>query len=409
MNKSKPRLSEIREYVAHESYKMTFALMCMISLLLLLLDGIYSKQAMLLSISIIIELQKFDLTVVAFFFGYIIYGVMYFYVVLALIFRKNQESNFSLAFGTFFLMYISALSKMILLGHRPFFISNEVNSSFCICDYGNPSSHAIIGLGTLMLIYTDIVHNEKISRNTAMFMKIIIVLAQAGISFSRLYLGAHSLNQITIGWSIGITAFLGIRRLNDYLQKYIMWPMFYKDRFRNKLAISHLLFHMMWTNYLIFLVWSYRFTKFDLQENEYFTFNNCKMCSVELEQNFSVKVVKDALWFNIYFGMMFGIYISTNTRFKHSGFYSEGSIVKCLLRVFIFICCMSPLILALYPSTDNTIVTFVRILILSVVTGMLYTYFFYEVLKFLNLEIVSSNKNSISTFSGFSGAIIFKV
>lgn len=406
MIKSLSTGADLNEYIAHEKYRMTFWLMFMITIFLMLLDYGQGHKILHLSTAIIIELQKLEAYKISIYSGYIIYGLIYLYIVLAFMLRKNQESNFSLVFGTFILMYTAAVSRLILVGHRPFFISNELKSDHCICDYGKPSANAVIGIGNLMLIYTDIVHHHNITKGTSIIMKVAILVIQVYISFTRLYIGAHSLNQIIIGWSIGVTTFLGIRLVNDYMLKFIIWPIFYKDRFTNKKAIFHLLFHMMWTNYLVFFLWSYRYTLFDVANNPYFNFANCKICLNNIQQNFSVKVVKEALWFNLFFGMMIGIYISRKVRFTYVGFYDDRYIGKCILRILVFLLCTSPLVFAIVPVVDSVVISFVRILLLSLFVGIIITSFYYRILDFLGLSVQALSKSGLCFVSPFDTSII---
>lgn len=401
MKRSDKNASELNEYIEHERYKISFILMLMITTFLILIDNLYNHQITQLSIALTIKLQKFDLYYISLFFDYFIYGLMYLYVLGVYIIRKNQESNFSLIFGTFFLMYVSAILKLIMVGNRPFFINNKLNEDFCICDYGKPSAHSIIGLGTTMLIYTDLIHNNNISKYKTIIMKIFIVLIQFGVLLSRLYLGAHTINHMILGWCVGLTVFFGLRRINDYMQKYIIWPIFYKDRFQNKPAIFHLLFHMTWTNYLVFWLWSYRYTKFDVKENSYFNFDNCKICIADIGHNFSVNVVRDALWFNIFFGMMLGVYISKTTRFTYAGLYDEGEFKLFICRVSIFLLCISPLILAYYPIIDIVIITFLRMILFCVFIGMFSTSVFYSLLEGIGLPIRMLHNSNISIISDF--------
>lgn len=408
MDNSKPRVSDLSEYVVHERYKMSFILMIMITMLLSLLDNVYGEMITNISISLIVKLQKIDLSFFFLAFSYLAYFFMYLYILCVLMLRRNQESNISLIFGACCMIYVSTIFKLIMLGHRPMFTSNDLNSEYCICDYGKPASHMVIGLGTLMLIYTDIKHNHKISAFGTFVLKFSIIAIQLGAGLGRLYTGANSINQIVIGWSIGITMFLGLQRIDDYMQKYIIWPIFYKDRFRDKRAIFHLLFHMMWGNYLLFWFWAYRYTTFDIVENKYFSFENCKTCLAELAHNFSVKVIKDAVWFNLYFGMMLGIYVSKTTRFMHTGFYTDGDSKKCAMRMLIFLLCISPLILAFVPTIDNVVITFVRILVLCIVVGILSTSSFYWILDYTNLSSGIVAKSSVSGLSSTAQSIIFK-
>ena len=56
-----------------------------------------------------------------------------------------------------------------------------------------------------------------------------------------------------------------------------------------------------------------------------------------VQQKFSTKNVKEALFINFYFGMLFGILIGKYERFDYAGFYFDRSIIKCILRFFVYL------------------------------------------------------------------------
>lgn len=387
MNLNRQRDDEINEYIVQDKFKIAFIVMFIVTLLLLFTDRMYSTIFMNLSIDITIELQKFDLTRTAWFFNNTIFYLMYIYIAIVYTLRKNQESNFSLLWGACFLIYVSGITKLMLIGYRPIFLSEKINSDYCMCTYGKPSAYSLISIGTLSLIYTDLKNNDRYKSSTRSLMKLIIVIIQLGTSFSQLYIGINSINQIILGLAIGFTTFCGIRRMNDYMLKYIIWPVFYKDRFNDKRAIFHILFHMMWTNYLLFCLWSYRYTTFDITTNNYFNFSNCKQCLINVGSNFSVETTFYTLWFNIYFGMLLGIYISKRVRFNHKGLNAEGDIAKYIQRTMLFIFTLTPLIFAFVPYFNSVIVTFIRILFLSLIVGILMTSVYFDLLDYFALTI----------------------
>lgn len=378
---------KLNEYVAHDKFKVSFILSLLVTIILILIDRLYENGLMDVTIRITLELQKYNLFWVATFFSYIFFFFLYGYIFFAMTLRRNQESNYTLLFGVLFLFYIQALMKMVLLGSRPIFNHPVIQQEHCICDYGKPSGHGIIGLGTMLLIYFDIINNHKVSELGKFFMKLVIAVFTFMIAVSRLYLGAHSINQVFLGWSIGLTCFFGLRQLNDYIQKYIIWPIFYKTSFRNKRAIFHVLFHFMWTNYLLFFAWTYRYTTFEKADNEFFNFKNCVYCVENMGQNFSTKIIKEASIFNLFFGMMIGIYISRFKHFDHAGFYAEEDFGKYVLRVMILALMMSPLVIGFIIHIDNVILKFLRVFILCIICGILMTSTFFDLLKMFDLEI----------------------
>ena len=340
-----------------------------------------------LSIRLIIEIQKYKIFSIAWAFSYGIFVPIYGYIFFAMTLRANQENNYCLLFGVMFLHYIHAILKLTLVGSRPIFHSSDIRAEYCVCDYGMPSAHGILALGTLLLIYFDIIHNHKISKYRKYYMKIGIGCIAIINSIGRLYLGAHSINQIVLGWSIGITCFLFLRQINDYVQKSIIWPIFYKDNFKNTRAIFHILFHFMWTNYLIFWVWTYRYTRFEVKENPFFEFKNCLHCLDKIERNFSCKIVKESSLFNLFFGMMIGIYISRIRFFAHRGFFAERNVGLYILRLMLLSLMMAPLVIGFILVFDNLLLKFIRLFFLCIVCGILMTTVFFKLLTNFDLDI----------------------
>lgn len=400
MESKRERENSPNEYIMLDSFKILFIIMAIVTFILLLLDRIYSDDLMEWSISVSVELQKYSLDSVAWFFGTTVQVVMYAYIAVVYTLRKNQETNFSLLFGALFLIYIGGISKLMLLGHRPYFLNESLNPDYCICDYGNPSSNAIVTLGTMLLVYTDITTQHKFGGAAKLGMKLTVVVIQLGVSFSNLYLGNHSVNQIMLGWAIGFTSFLGIRRMNDYMLKFIIWPIFYKDRFKDKRAIFHIVIHMMWMNYLLFSLWAARYTSFDVSDNTYFTFKNCKACLIHVGSNFSVEAASSALWINAYFGMLLGIYVSRRMQFNHKGLFAEGDITKYILRSMLLAATISPIVFAFIPVLYNVIITFARKLFLAVIIGMLTTSSYFDMLDYFGWTIESVPHQDESQFNG---------
>jgi len=109
---------------------------------------------------------------------------------------------------------IDALSSIIKLNEhdpRPFWVSDDVQAFSCSNQYGNPSGHCFTCLGIPLAIWLD--YNAYSIKNpdakwTAWYWRLLafaFVLAfPATISYSRMFLGVHSLNQVLYGFSLGL-------------------------------------------------------------------------------------------------------------------------------------------------------------------------------------------------------------
>lgn len=70
-----------------------------------------------------------------------------------------------------------------------------------------------------------------------------------------------------MGSVMGAMIFLGTRKYSDDINKRLIWPIFYKDRFNEQKAIFTLLSFTMILNYLIFFLWGLNYTVYETQSN----------------------------------------------------------------------------------------------------------------------------------------------
>lgn len=59
------------------------------------------------------------------------------------------------------------------------------------------------------------------------------------------YMYFGSKQQVYLGWIFGIFLYIGLKHLEPKIQKYIIWPLIYKDRFREKKTIFYILFFIL--------------------------------------------------------------------------------------------------------------------------------------------------------------------
>ena len=86
---------------------------------------------------------------------------------------------------------------------RPFWASPDVQAWGCSQEFGNPSGHAGVSMGLMLMGVFDIWSTFKVH----VFWKVVMLLSGViwtlSIGYSRLYLGVHGLNQVLLGWCIG--------------------------------------------------------------------------------------------------------------------------------------------------------------------------------------------------------------
>ena len=100
-------------------------------------------------------------------------------------------------------------TKMLYHQPRPYFVDDDINSlDKCSAEYGNPSGHSLFSAAFFMFIYLDIWHIESSDRKNNKGKWLLSLFGSVSmfilIGFARLYVGAHSMNQILYGWLLGV-------------------------------------------------------------------------------------------------------------------------------------------------------------------------------------------------------------
>jgi membrane-associated phospholipid phosphatase len=101
-----------------------------------------------------------------------------------------------------FAIYLQAALKLVYLDWRPVFLSANFNSKYCDADYGKPSGHALTS-AFLLPITLNIIYNPT-TRFGKWSIYMVSFLVVGCIMFSRLYFAKHSINQLILGFFIGV-------------------------------------------------------------------------------------------------------------------------------------------------------------------------------------------------------------
>lgn len=120
--------------------------------------------------------------------------------------------NYANIYKTFTLLMALLIStaefsilKMIYEGPRPYFIDLSIIPIDCEGGWGNPSGHSLSSMAfylTLWHIITECkqIRDKKIIKIISLIFTILLIIS---IMFSRIVLGAHSINQILFGGLMG--------------------------------------------------------------------------------------------------------------------------------------------------------------------------------------------------------------
>ena len=337
-------------YVEKSGYKVEMLICTFVLVISVLLDQLYGDSVFEFSSTLIILLQEYDLSDLTLFCSYFLFFLIFLYPIICYVIRNHIEVSLIMLMQTFALIYFEALFKLIYTDTRPIFVNEDIRNENCLCDYGKPSGHSMISVALPLLIISDLNNRFRISRNIKIMIVFLYLTFIGIISFSRLYLGHHSLNQIYLGWIFGISVFIFLKHFESKMQKYVIWPLIYKDRFREKKTIFYMLFLILITNYLLMVYWVNVFTNFEYSENKFWEFRNCRSCLTNLEFRFSSNALMRGLPFNIFFGMLTGMYLSkrkfSNVRIQWESLTGG----QRLLKFMVYIAILSLEIFAFFPK-----------------------------------------------------------
>ena len=106
------------------------------------------------------------------------------------------------------------LLKLYFAEGRPFFLNSAIRPQSCKdLEFGYPSGHTAATSATYLTLYFCLIRKMELtctrtSRQTNRLIKVIgllvVFLGLVIIGFSRLYVGAHSFDQLLTGWVLGL-------------------------------------------------------------------------------------------------------------------------------------------------------------------------------------------------------------
>jgi hypothetical protein len=109
-----------------------------------------------------------------------------------------------LVFLTFFILniYLNAVEKILFMDPRPYMYSLKVKQLQWVCPYefGNPSGHSRMVFQFYSFLAFDVLGRGR----KGVWRMVLPVLMGVLVPLSRLYLGAHSSNQVILGLLLGI-------------------------------------------------------------------------------------------------------------------------------------------------------------------------------------------------------------
>lgn len=253
-------------------------------------------------------------------------------------------------------VYAQAALKLVYLDWRPVFLSSGFDKRYCDADYGKPSGHALTS--TLLLPVTLFVYFRPTSSFGKFGMYIFSLFVVGCVMFSRLYFAKHSINQLFLGFAIGlfchVLLFLTLDKwftdnffaplINDFhdsLERPIELvhsngksppelspdePITISEKDKETVLVGNpvknskaaiVLFGLFVVSNLLMIVGVVTAKMYvEFPDSPFFqSFKNCQEMKNQYNSNFSSKIIRDGGAFNIFFGIFLSHYI-TRRRFQ---------------------------------------------------------------------------------------------
>ena len=137
-----------------------------------------------------------------------LYGSIAGPIAYVLAFNRDRERPVYYCLAALIASILTNLGKLLYADPRPFWSSDDIEAFYCSSQYGNPSGHSIFPWCMAMLIALDYTESSATDSTTSVLIKTSALLFGYSVSYSRVFLGVHSLNQIFFGAQLGLwTAF----------------------------------------------------------------------------------------------------------------------------------------------------------------------------------------------------------
>ena len=167
------------------------------------------------------------------------------FFVIFLFFPIN--SSFLTLQSLIYSIYITNLFKIIYRNRRPYWES-DILDVVCNSGYGNPSGHSLTSTAYYLTLAHIVTNFSFFKRDTkGKIVKIIIfilfIILAVLIMFSRVILGAHSINQVLYGFTLG----LGLYFVIIYILSYHTYSSekFLKHVTNKIVIIIYMIFHIL--------------------------------------------------------------------------------------------------------------------------------------------------------------------
>ena len=291
------------------SDKITNTIIMILLPIIIFTELFYRKPLFNLSLTVEKHIQNFmgdkDSTPIIIFKIITDFGGDYFMVIGIVIvyWFFSIVETFTYTFGFLFSLYIHCVMKVWYASLRPNWEDPSLFIGVCDGSFGNPSGHSFISFFNYLTLLRFVLDHKNIKDKD--FLKIILIILfllwSTLVAFSRVVLGAHSINQIIFGTLLGMWVSLCITHVfkcDKITAKY------YRSFFREKQYI------IFFTVYVILCIIISIISTFIFNQNLDYDELNKKLnknCSVIIEnKRFNYASLKDSILISGFFGLYCG-------------------------------------------------------------------------------------------------------
>lgn len=326
-------------------------------------DQIWGRRLFDFSTRVSVELQRYPLTAPSFFFAYVLIYGLFFTPILGFFFQRDKVKASHGLLGPFMLIWLADVLKLVYADSRPCLNSSLLRKTplFCRMDYGKPSGHALLSTGLGLYIAQDF--NQHFIRPHWHWVS---YLFGGGVAFatmlSKMYLAAHSINQLVLGFLWGVFAFLCMNNLRPLLEKHIFKPVLLWSSRKEKLRRARTLVGLILISMSITVLccWLWTFSRENLGSDFFQAIVSYQISEAKLSRSFSTKIVTEALMMNMPMAMFLGFSISPIKPYSGLQFLSDRNLWKIPLRYAITYSFLLLLFFALHPRFSNPYLRVIR-------------------------------------------------
>ena len=318
--------------------------------------------------------------------------------------------------------FLTGVLKMMIQDPRPYWISGDIKNDNCEMGYGNPSGHAMSSVAFYLTLWHLLSENckmeKKFNRKTCSLLFFVIIIFT--ILMTRIFLGAHSIDQIILGGSIGFLIYFFFFQilLIDTIDKFE-----FKDFIMIKIKYFGIIYFLLSLLTILYYLWK----DFTHDKNWEFIIQNDKDCSkipenrkyekesllslpIFISSFFSILGIKLEInylfqgniekWLDCNFNQTFDDDESllTTISMSRDTLWNQTNSIKSVLRLFVIVL-MNIVSIVLYYFVDFSYPLYIVLIFKLLVPNSLVCFINFFMVKHVCSKVGLINNYSLSLFN----------